>query len=92
MKIYVGNLPFSTTADELRQLFEPHGVVDSVNVIIDRATGRSRGFGFVAMPDPNAARAAIDALHSAELAGRALRVNEARPRASSHQYRQTRFF
>ena len=76
-KIYVGNLPFSSTEDELRSLFERHGSVDSVAVITDRDTGRPRGFAFVTMPD-SAERTAIDALNGKELAGRTLNVNEAR--------------
>jgi len=79
MNIYVGNLSYSTTSDELEQLFSEHGQVDSAAVIMDRDTGRSRGFGFVEMPD-DAARAAIEALNGAEVGGRKLNVNEARPR------------
>lgn len=79
MNIYVGNLSYSTTSDELRELFAEHGQVDSAAVIMDRDTGRSRGFGFVEMPD-DAGRAAIEALDGADLGGRKLNVNEARPR------------
>jgi RNA recognition motif-containing protein len=78
--IYVGNLPFGTTPEELRELFEPHGEVTSAKVITDRETGRSRGFGFVEMEDEAAANAAIAQLNGADLNGRALRVNEALPR------------
>ena len=78
-KLYVGNLPFNTTEADLRQLFEQHGSVDSVNVITDRETGRSRGFGFVEM-DPESADAAMKALDGFEMDGRALRVNEAHER------------
>ena len=78
-KLYVGNLPFSTTDDELRQLFEKHGTVESVNVITDRETGRSRGFGFVEMDDAGAG-AAQTALDGADMGGRPLRVNEAHER------------
>lgn len=81
MKLYVGNLPFSVNDDELRQMFESHGSVDSASVVIDRETGRSRGFGFVEMRDDNEARAAIEALHGQEMGGRNLTVNEARPKA-----------
>jgi RNA recognition motif-containing protein len=81
-KIYVGNLPFSTTEDELRDLFGQHGEVHSVNVIEDRDTGRPRGFAFVEM-DEDAADSAIAALAGAELGGRSLNVNEARPRRDS---------
>ncbi|OGV59977.1 MAG: RNA-binding protein [Lentisphaerae bacterium RIFOXYC12_FULL_60_16] len=79
-RIYVGNLPYSTTNDELRTLFEPHGQVLSADVLIDRETGRSRGFGFIEMSDADAQKA-IAALNGKEIEGRALRVNEARERA-----------
>ena len=79
MNLFVGNLPFTTTDDDLRQAFEAYGTVDSARVILDRDTGRSRGFGFVEMPD-EAANAAIEALDGSELAGRQIKVNEARPR------------
>ena len=77
--IYVGNLPYTSTDDELREIFEQYGSVRSARVIMDRETGRSRGFGFVEMED-DAADAAIEALNGADMGGRALRVNEARPR------------
>lgn len=77
MNIYVGNLPFSTTEEDLRALFEAHGEVSEASVIMDRQTGRSRGFGFVLMPDDNAAQAAIEALHGQSMEGRDLRVNPA---------------
>lgn len=76
--LYVGNLSFSTTADDLRDLFSQHGNVASTQVISDRETGRSRGFGFVEMSD--GAEAAISAVNGAEFQGRTLTVNEARPR------------
>ena len=78
-KIYVGNLPFSATEEELNGLFAAHGEVESVALITDRETGRPRGFGFVEMSDEGAA-SAIAALDGTELGGRNLRVNEARPR------------
>ena len=78
-RIYVGNLPFTSTEDEVRELFEQHGAVDSVRLIHDRDTGRPRGFGFVEMED-DAADTAINALDNTMLGGRTLRVNEARPR------------
>ena len=78
-KIYVGNLPFSTTDEELEELFSAHGAVESAKVITDRETGRSRGFGFVEMAQ-EAADAAIQALDGKDLGGRPLRVNEARER------------
>jgi len=77
--IYVGNLPFSASDDELRDIFAEHGDVHSARVITDRATGRSRGFGFVEMDD-DLADTAIEALNGSEMGGRPLRVNEARPR------------
>jgi cold-inducible RNA-binding protein len=80
MKMYVGNMPFSMNETELRELFEAHGTVDSVNIITDRDTGRPRGFGFVEMADDEAARAAMAALDNAVVGGRNLKVNEARPR------------
>jgi cold-inducible RNA-binding protein len=77
-KLYVGNLPFSATEQELRDLFGQHGTVENVNVITDRETGRPRGFGFVEMSD--GADDAIRSLDGSELGGRNLKVNEARPR------------
>lgn len=77
-KIYVGNLPFSATEDQVRDLFAQHGSVASVSLVTDRETGRPRGFGFVEMDD--GAEAAISALNNSELDGRTLNVNEARPR------------
>lgn len=79
MRIYVGNLPFSTGEDELRAAFEPHGAVISAAVIMDRDTGRSRGFGFVEMSDEDG-RKAIEAMNGQDLDGRSLVVNEARER------------
>jgi RNA recognition motif-containing protein len=76
--IYVGNLPFSTNADEIRDLFSAYGTVESVNLITDRETGRLRGFGFVAMT--SGAHEAIAALNQKDLAGRSLTVNPAKPR------------
>jgi cold-inducible RNA-binding protein len=77
-KIYVGNLPFRATEEELGGLFSEIGVVESVSIITDRDTGRSKGFGFVSMNDDDADKA-IAALNGKEFAGRALTVNEARP-------------
>ena len=79
-KLYVGNLPFTTTEQELRAVFEAHGAVESVNVITDRETGRSRGFAFVEMSDPNSAQEAMRALDGTQLEGRSLRVDEAQER------------
>jgi RNA recognition motif-containing protein len=78
-KIYVGNLPYSATEDELRELFSQHGDVTSVSLVNDRETGRPRGFGFVEMADEDA-DSAIQALDGAQMGGRTLKVNEARPR------------
>ena len=80
INIYVGNLSYETTDDDLRAAFEAHGQVSSAKVIMDRATGRSRGFGFVEMPNDAEARAAIEDLNGSDFGGRTLRVNEARPR------------
>lgn len=80
MNIYVGNLSWSSTDDDLRTAFEAFGEVSSAKVIMDRETGRSRGFGFVEMPDDNASRQAIEDMNGKDLQGRTLRVNEARPR------------
>ena len=80
MNIYVANLPWSTTDDDLRSAFEEHGSVDSATIIKDRETGRSRGFGFVEMPDDGQAQVAIEALNGMDFGGRPLTVNEARPR------------
>ena len=78
--LYVGNLSFSTTEVEMRQMFEQYGAVDKANIITDRETGRSRGFGFVEMADESAAEEAISNLNGSEVEGRKLTVNEARPR------------
>ena len=81
-KLYVGNLSFDATESELQQLFEPHGTVESAKLATDRDSGRSRGFGFVEMTSDSEAEAAIAALNGAQVGGRALTVNEARPKAS----------
>lgn len=80
MNIFVGNISFNSTEDSIRSLFEPHGQVDSVRIITDRETGRSRGFGFVEMADDEQAKAAIAAVDGADLDGRTIKVNEAKPR------------
>lgn len=80
-KIFVGNFSFNTTEADLRQWFEPHGTVESATVVTDRDTGRSRGFGFVEMPNNSEADAAIAALNGKDGGGRTLTVNEARPKA-----------
>ncbi len=78
--IYVGNLTFSTTEDQLRSMFEAYGQVDRVSIVTDRNSGQSRGFGFVEMPDDEAGNRAIEALNGTNIGGRNLTVNEARPR------------
>jgi cold-inducible RNA-binding protein len=79
-KLYVGNLSYGTTDSDLQNLFGPHGTVQSAQVIMDRDTGHSKGFGFVEMDSGEQAQAAITALNGQEVDGRALTVNEARPR------------
>jgi cold-inducible RNA-binding protein len=80
-KIYVGNFSFHMTEPELKALFEPFGTIDSASVATDRNTGRSRGFGFVQMPNDDEAEKAMAALNGKDSGGRALTVNEARPQA-----------
>ncbi len=81
MKLYVGNLPFSTTDDDLREMFSAHGQVVSASIVSDRETGRSRGFGFVELQTPDACQRAVRELNGADLGGRAatVRVAEDRP-------------
>lgn len=78
-KIYVGNLPFSATSDSLNELFAQFGTVDSAKIVMDRDTGRSKGFGFVEMSTSEEAAAAIEKLNGSDMGGRSLVVNEARP-------------
>ena len=80
MRIFVANISFTTTEDELERLFEPYGIVDRAQIITDRDTGHSRGFAFVEMPDATQAQAAIAGLNGTSLGGRPLTVNEARER------------
>ncbi|MCK5114292.1 MAG: RNA-binding protein [Phycisphaerae bacterium] len=80
MNIYVGNLSYSVTDGDLQEAFASHGAVDRAKVILDRETGRSRGFGFVEMTNDDEGNTAIEAMNGFELDGRALNVNEARPR------------
>lgn len=80
MDIYVGNIPFTSTEEEIRGLFDMYGSVERVNIVMDRETGRSRGFCFVGMPNENEARAAVEALNGVELRGRNLIINQARAR------------
>lgn len=84
-RIYVGNLPFSATEDEVRDLFAEYGAVNNVSLITDRETGRPRGFGFVEMESGEAADEAISKLHQHQMGGRSLNVNEARPREPRQQ-------
>ena len=87
MKIFVGNFAFSTTEDDLRDLFAPFGNIDSISVVTDRATGRSRGFGFVEIADRGQAEKAIEALNGKEVGGRTLNINEARPKTDNGGFR-----
>lgn len=80
MKIYVGNMPYTIGSDELSELFGQYGRVAEASVIMDRETGRSKGFGFVEMPNQSEANEAVSALNSSQMGGRTLRVSEARPR------------
>jgi RNA recognition motif-containing protein len=80
MDIYVGNIAYAVTDEDLRQAFGQYGKVESARVVIDRDTGRSRGFGFVEMPNQDEANAAIQSLNGTELKGRAMTVNPSRPR------------
>ena len=80
MNIYVGNLPYKTEKDELQELFEEFGEVESVDIIVDRRSGRSRGYGFVSMPNEGEAKEAVQELNGSELDGRNLRVDFSRPK------------
>ena len=80
MNIYVGNMSYDATEENIREAFSQYGEVSSVNIIMDRDTGRPRGFGFVEMPDDEAAQKAIAELNNKEIAGRAITVNVAKPR------------
>jgi cold-inducible RNA-binding protein len=91
VNIYVSNIAFNATTDDLRQLFESYGAVDKVNIITDRDTGQSRGFGFVEMPDSTAAKAAMQGLNGKDLDGRALTVNEAKPREPRRETSRSRW-
>jgi cold-inducible RNA-binding protein len=90
-KVYVGNLGHGVSSSDLERLFSPYGTVESANVIMDRATGRSKGFGFVEMSSSGEAQAAIEALNGTNLEGRALTVNEAKPRPSGGGRRRGRW-
>jgi RNA recognition motif-containing protein len=83
MKLYVGNLSFNTSTQDLEEMFGAHGTVESTNIIEDRETGRSRGFGFIEMSSNEEGQAAIATLNGKEIDGRSLTVNEAKPRESN---------
>lgn len=83
MDIYVGNLPYDVTDSDLEEIFGKFGAVESARVVMDRETGRSKGFGFVEMPERADAQKAIDALNGSDLHGRAMRVNESQPKPRS---------
>jgi len=91
MRIFVGNVAFSTSEFDLEELFGRYGRVSSARIATDRATGRSRGFGFVEMPDQAEAQAAVEALHGSSFGGRPLTVNEARPREERDSPRPSRW-
>ncbi|KAA6232592.1 RNA-binding protein [Chlorobium phaeovibrioides] len=80
MNVYVGNLPYTVSEDDLRDAFSEFGQVESANIIMDKFSGRSKGFGFVEMSDDDAAREAIEAMHNKDFMGRSIMVNEAKPR------------
>ena len=83
MNIYVSNLGFGVQSEDLKKLFETYGAVSSANIIMDRATNRSRGFGFVEMPDKTSAENAIKELDGSMMEGRSIKANEAKPREQS---------
>ena len=87
MNIYVGNMPYTVTKDELRDMFSEYGEVSNVNIITDKFSGQSKGFGFVEMPNNAEADAAIKALNKSELKGRNIKVNQAKPRGERPQRR-----
>lgn len=91
MKIYVGNLPYRITEQELRSAFESHGEVESVTLVTDKHTGQSKGFGFVEMPVQEDAENAIKALDGSALGGRNIRVNQARPKSEARPKKFRRF-
>jgi RNA recognition motif-containing protein len=91
MKIYVGNLSYSTTEEDIRSAFSQFGTIDSADVIMDRSTGRSKGFGFVEMSNDAEAKAAIEGLNGKDLDGRSLNVNEAKPRTERPQRSSYRY-
>lgn len=90
MKIYVGNLSYRMTSDDLEKAFAQYGQVDKADIIIDRDTGKSKGFGFIEMPDNSEAEAAIKGLHGTEIGGRTLTVNQAKPKTDAPRSRPPR--
>ncbi len=88
MNIYVGNLPYSTEKEELQEVFEAYGIVESVDIIVDRRSGRSRGYGFVTMPNEDEARQAVEELNGSDLGGRSLRVDFSRPKSEGQRGRR----
>jgi RNA recognition motif-containing protein len=86
MNIYVGNMSYNVTEEDLKQAFEAFGEVESVRIIRDMYSGRSKGFGFVEMPGKSEAQSAIESLNGKELIGRTVKVNEARPRSEGRRY------
>jgi len=91
MNIYIGNLPYSISEDELRDAFAQFGQVDRANIIIDKFTGRSKGFGFIEMPDAAEAETAIESMNDTDFKGRTIKVNEARPREERPVRRESRY-
>lgn len=87
MNIYVGNMPYSMTEDEVKELFGAHGTVNAVRIVMDRETNRPKGFAFVEMNNADEAKAAMEAINGSQVGGRALVVNEARPREERPQRR-----
>ena len=91
MDIYVGNLPYSVTGDDLRKIFTEYGEVHDAKVISDKHSGKSKGFGFVQMPEDEHAEKAIENLHESDLQGRNIKVNQARPKQSNDRPRRDRY-
>ena len=92
MNIYVGNLPYNLSEEELQNVFAEYGAIDKVTIIMDRETGQSKGFGFIEMTNDEEAERAIEALNGAELKGRSMKVNQARPRPERSERPQRRRF
>lgn len=91
MNIFVGNIAYGSTDQDIRELFEQYGVVDTVHIVTDRATGRAKGFGFVEMPETAATKAAMQGLQGKELGGRTLNLDEAKPREPRGEPRRARW-